>query len=427
MMTADGPGHVVPRPGPAGSILVADDHQANRQMLARLLSLMGHDVTVAENGRQALAQLRERSFDLVLLDVVMPEMDGVATLKQIKADASLQEMPVIMVSGLDEVTSVVRCIEEGAEDYLTKPLDPIILTARINAWLEKKLLRDAERRRSEELERALQLLKTAQDRLVAHEKLASLGALTAGIAHEIRNPLNFITNFAHLAVELARELRERMKGTDSETAELLADLEQNVTKIEEHGRRADHIVRGMLLHARGQPSQRQKTNLNTLIVESVPLAYHGLRGQDATFQVAVEMDLDRRLAPLEVSPQDLSRVILNLMNNALYAANHKRRTAGPQFQPRVVVRTRDQGDAVELRFWDNGDGVAAAMRDKLFTPFFTTKPAGEGTGLGLSISYDIVVQMHQGALRVESEEGSHAEFIVTLPRKPNVPPSQSTQ
>ncbi|HEY7155365.1 MAG TPA: response regulator [Gemmataceae bacterium] len=427
MMTADGPGNVVPRPGPTGSILVADDHKANRQTLARLLSLLGHNVTVAENGRQALAQLRERSFDLVLLDVVMPEMDGVATLKQIKADASLQEMPVIMVSGLDEVASVVHCIEEGAEDYLTKPLDPIILTARINAWLEKKLLRDAERRRSEELERALRLLKTAQDRLVAHEKLASLGALTAGIAHEIRNPLNFITNFAHLAAELVRELRARLKDTGSETAELLADLEQNVAKIEEHGQRADHIVHGMLLHARSQPSQRQKTNLNTLVAESVNLAYHGLRGQDETFHVAVEMDLDRRLAPLEVSPQDLSRVVLNLMNNALYAANHKHRTAGPQFQPRVVVRTRDQGDAVELRFWDNGDGVPAEMLDKLFTPFFTMKPAGEGTGLGLSISYDIVVQMHKGALRAESEEGSHAEFIVTLPRNPNAPPSQSAR
>jgi signal transduction histidine kinase len=415
-MTADGPGNVVPRPGPAGSILIADDHEANRQMLARLLSLLGHDVTATENGRQALALLRERPFDLVLLDVVMPEMDGVAALKQIKADARLHEMPIIMVSGLDEVASVVRCIEEGAEDYLTKPLDPIILTARINAWLEKKRLRDAERRRSEELEQALKQLRTAQDRLIVHEKLASLGALTAGIAHEIRNPLNFVTNFAHLAAELVRELRDRLKAPDDEVTRLLADLEQNVTKIEEHGRRADHIVHGMLLHARSQPSQRQKTDLNTLVAESVTLAYHGLRGQDPSFHVDVEMDLDRGLPPLDVSPQDLSRVVLNLTNNALYAAHRKRQTAGSQFQPRVVVRTRGRGDAVELRFWDNGNGVPAELRDKLFTPFFTTKPAGEGTGLGLSISYDIIVQMHKGSLRLESEEGSHAEFIVTLPR-----------
>jgi two-component system NtrC family sensor kinase len=408
-----------PHSGLIGSILVADDLPDNRQMLARLLSLLGHAVTGAANGRETLALLRERSFDLVLLDVVMPEMDGITALKEIKSDARLHEVPVIMVSGLDEVGSVVRCIEEGAEDYLTKPLDPVILTARINAWLEKKRLRDAERRRAEELERALRELKTTQDRLVAHEKLASLGALTAGIAHEIRNPLNFVTNFAQLSVELVRELREQMPKASGETAELLEALEQNVAKIEEHGRRADHIVDSMLLHARSQPGERQKVDVNTLVTESVNLAYHGLRGQDPSLQVTIEMDLDRILPPLEVSPQDLSRVVLNLMNNALYAVHHKRQTLGPPFQPRVVVRTHQDEETVVLHFWDNGEGVAPELREKIFSPFFTTKPAGVGTGLGLSISYDIVVQMHKGTLRVESEPGVYAEFIVTLPKNPS--------
>ena len=417
MTVADGSAPVPERAGLAGSILVADDHIEGRLILARLLSLLGHEVVTAENGRQALTLLRQRAFDLVLLDVLMPEMDGVEALKQIKADPHLAEMPVIMVSGLDEVASVVRCIEEGAEDYLTKPLDPIILTARINAWLEKKRLRDAERRRSEELERALQQLKATQDQLVAHQKLASLGALTAGIAHEIRNPLNFVTNFAQLAVELVRELRQGLGDTTDPTRAVLEALEQNVAKIEEHGRRADNIVRGMLLHARGQPGQRQKTDLNTLVTEAVNLAYHGLRGRDATFHVAVQFELDRRLPPVDVSPTDLSRVVLNLMNNALYAAHQKSRKVEAGFQPRVVVRTADLGDTVEMRFWDNGDGIPAELRDQIFTPFFTTKPAGAGTGLGLSISYDIIVQMHNGSLRVESAEGQFAEFIVTLPKK----------
>ncbi|HZZ82436.1 MAG TPA: response regulator [Gemmataceae bacterium] len=416
MSAGPGASYLDLRAGPPGTILIADDDAANRQILARLLSLLGHDVTMAENGREALSLLHERLFDLVLLDVVMPEMDGITALKQIKADAHLQEMPVIMVSGLDEVASVVRCIEEGAEDYLTKPLDPVILSARINAWLERKRLRDAARNRSEELERALQELKATQDRLVAHEKLASLGALTAGIAHEIRNPLNFVTNFAQLAVELVRELRERLRDTSPDTTELLLDLEQNVTKIEEHGRRAEHIVRGMLLHARSQPGQRQRTDLNQLVSEAVNLAYRGMRGQDATFHVAVEMDLDRTLPQLDVSPQDLSRVVINLMNNALYAVHQKRQKASPIFQPRVRVQTRNGGDTVELRFWDNGDGISPQLREKIFTPFFTTKPAGAGTGLGLSISYDIIVQMHKGSLRVESGEGRHAEFIVSLPK-----------
>jgi signal transduction histidine kinase len=409
--------------GPPGYILVTDDNRINRQMLAQHVAQLGHHVTVADNGRQALELLRSEPFDLVLLDVLMPEMDGVATLEQIKADEGLRGIPVIMVSGLDEVESVVRCIEEGAEDYLTKPFDPVVLRARIGACLEKKRLRDAEQRRAEELERALQQLKAAQDRLVAHEKLASLGALTAGIAHEIRNPLNFVNNFAQLAGELVGELRpliDRLaSGETAVTTEihaLLGELEQNVAKIEEHGRRADRTVRSMLLHARSQPGERRLTDLNGLVAEAVKLAYHGLRGQDATFRVALELDLDPAVPQLDVFAQDLSRVVLNLTQNACQSAHEKQKSAGPGFSPRVVVRTRSSAEGIEVRFWDNGSGIAPAVRDKMFTPFFTTKPAGSGTGLGLSISYDIVVQMHKGSLRAESVEGEYAEFIVTLPR-----------
>lgn len=404
-----------------GAILVVDDNPVNRQMLAQHVAQLGHRVTAAENGRQALRLLREGTFDLVLLDVLMPEMDGFAALERIKADERLRSLPVIMISGLDEVESVVRCIEAGAEDYLNKPFDPVILRARINACLEKKRLRDAEARRTRELEAALRELKAAQDRLVVHQKLASLGALTAGIAHEIRNPLNFVTNFAQLAAEQVAELRAALPGAGGEAAELLGQLAQSVAKIREHGQRADQIVRSMLLHARGQPGQRQRTDLNALVAEFVNLAWHGMRGLDATFRVAVETDLDPALPAVEVLAQELSRVVLNLAQNACYAAHEKAKSAGPGFTPRVVVRTRNLGGGVELRVWDNGNGVPAAVREKLFTPFFTTKPAGAGTGLGLSISYDIVVRLHKGELRVESEEGRYAEFIVTLPARPEAP------
>jgi signal transduction histidine kinase len=406
-----------------GSILVVDDNEVNRQMLSQHVAQLGHHVTAANNGRRALALLQAGPFDLVLLDVLMPEMDGFAALERIKADGRLREIPVIMISGLDEVASVVRCIEAGAEDYLTKPFDPILLRARINACLEKKRLRDAERRRAEELEQALRQLKETQDQLVAREKLASLGVLTAGIAHEIRNPLNFITNFAQLAGQVVQDLRAALDPAREDQGarrwstleELLDDLGQDVAKIEEHGRRADKIVRSMLLHARGQPGDRQRTDLNALVAEYTRLAYHGLRGQDATFSVALEIDLDPALPPVSVYPHELSRVVLNLTHNACYAAHQRKQSAGPGFSPRVVVRTRTQDSGAEVRFWDNGSGVPAALRDKIFTPFFTTKPAGSGTGLGLSISYDIIVQLHQGAIRVESEEGRYAEFIVTLP------------
>ncbi len=407
-------------PGPA-NILVVDDHARNQQLLAQLVEQLGHCTWSAGNGREALALLRERPFDLVLLDVLMPEMDGFDALEQAKADERLREVPIIMVSGLGEVDSVVRCIEAGAEDYLTKPFDPVLLRARINACLEKKRLRDEERRRAQELERALEQLKAAQDQLVTQAKLASLGALTAGIAHEIRNPLNFVTNFAELSGEIVVRLRVLLSqpqgpARDEELAELLGDLELNVAKIREHGGRADHIVRGMLLHARGQRGERQRTDLNALVAEYVHLGYHGLRGQDPTLHVGVETELDPSLPPVSLFPQELSRVIVNLTQNACYAAHDRAKTAGPGFSPRVVVRTRDRGEEVEVRFWDNGNGISAANREHVFTPFFTTKPAGAGTGLGLSISYEIVVQLHQGRLAMESEEGQFAELIVSLPR-----------
>jgi signal transduction histidine kinase len=394
---------------------VVDDTPANRELLAEHVAQLGHRVATAEGGRQALTLLRGGGFDLVLLDVLMPEVDGFTVLEQAKADPALREIPAIMVSGLGEVDSVVRCIEAGAEDYLTKPFDPVILRARINACLEKKRLRDAERRRAEELERALEQLRAAQDQLVTQAKLASLGTLTAGIAHEIRNPLNFVTNFAELADRDVAELRGVLSAPSAEVAGLLADLEQNVAKIQEHGRRADQIVRAMLLHARGGQGERQRTDVNALVAEYAQLAYHALRGQDPTFQVVVELDLDRSLPPLEVFPQELSRVVVNLVQNACHAAFEKKRSA-PDFTPRVVVATRGRAGEVEVRVRDNGNGLAPAVRERIFTPFFTTRPAGTGTGLGLSLSYDIVVQLHHGRIWAESEEGRYAEFVVTLPR-----------
>jgi signal transduction histidine kinase len=409
---------------PAGRILVVDDNSVNRSMLAEHVAALGHATATAENGRQALERLREEPFDLVLMDVLMPEMSGFEALRQMRAEGGLRQIPVIMISGLDELASVAQGIAEGAEDYLSKPFDPVLLRARIGACLEKKRLRDAERRRAEELERALAELQAARDKLVVQQKMASLGALTAGIAHEIRNPLNFVTNFAQLAVELVDELRAVLAGQTArlepaaaaQAKELLSDLQQNVAKINEHGRRADEIVTGMLLHSRSQGSERTWTDLNSLVAKYVTLAYHGLRGQDATFQATIETDFDESMPQLEVSRQDLARVFLNLAHNAFYAAHQKRRHAGPGFAPRVEVRTRNLPNVVEIRVRDNGEGIPVEMLDRIFTPFFTTKPAGAGTGLGLSISYDIVVEMHNGNLRVESEVGNYAEFIVTLPK-----------
>ncbi|MDZ7359539.1 MAG: ATP-binding protein [candidate division KSB1 bacterium] len=270
----------------------------------------------------------------------------------------------------------------------------------------------------------LEHLKATQQQLITQEKLASLGALTAGIAHEMKNPLNFINNFAELSVELMRELREGFERQKEELAaearaeleETLRLLELNVTKINEHGKRADSIVRNMLLHSRGETSERRPADLNAILDEYVMLAYHGMRGTDATFNIKIEKDYDSSIGRIEIFPQDLSRAFLNLINNACYATHQKKKKLGEDYAPVLAVATKNAGDRIEIRIRDNGPGIARDVRDKIFTPFFTTKPAGEGTGLGLSISYDIIVQLHHGEIRVESEEGHFTEFVISLPR-----------
>jgi signal transduction histidine kinase len=274
-------------------------------------------------------------------------------------------------------------------------------------------------------EQALRELQTAQASLVHAQKMAALGQLTAGIAHEIKNPLNFVNNFAELSDELLQELRETTApvtaGLDDDTRaevdEIVEMLRGNLAKIAEHGKRADGIVKSMLEHSRGVSGERRVVDLNALIEEALNLAYHGARAQDASFNIALEREFDRDLAPAELVPQEMTRVFLNLFGNGFYAATRRQRDgAGPDFRPTLKVATRDLGDAVEVRVRDNGTGIAPEIRDKLFQPFVTTKPTGEGTGLGLSIAYDIVTQQHGGTIEVDSRLGEFTEFTIRLPR-----------
>jgi len=290
-----------------------------------------------------------------------------------------------------------------------------------------------ERKRSEEeiraardaAEAAYRDLQAAQASLVQAQKMAALGQLTAGIAHEIKNPLNFVNNFASLSTELLDELKDEVapalaaldcdkrEGID-ETIEMLTG---NLDKIVEHGQRADNIVKSMLEHSRGVSGERREVDLNGLIEEALNLAYHGARAQDASFNITLQRDYEQSLTPIEVAPQEITRVFLNLFGNGFYAANMRARANGDgSFRPALSVATREDGDVVEVRVRDNGTGIPPEIKDKLFQPFFTTKPTGEGTGLGLSISYDIVTQQHGGTITVESEPGSFTEFTVRLPR-----------
>lgn len=286
--------------------------------------------------------------------------------------------------------------------------------------------------KNEQSEQTLRELREMQNRIIVQEKMASLGALTAGIAHEIKNPLNFVNNFAALSVdsvdELKLELEKLPAALDDETRdylnEILNDLQSNAQKIKEHGTRADNIVRGMLLHSRGQSSEPEVADLNTLVREAVHLTYHGQRAHDPNFNITLEEEYDDSVGAMRVLPHEISRVILNLAGNACYATTQKSRRLkaekngnGHQFSPTLRVVTQVVGSSVQIRLRDNGDGIAEESRQKIFTPFFTTKPTGEGTGLGLSLSYDIVVQQHSGEMRFESQTGEWTEFVVILPLK----------
>ena len=289
---------------------------------------------------------------------------------------------------------------------------------------EIRAARDAAEEASRTIEAAFRDLQTAQANLIQAEKMASLGQLTAGIAHEIKNPLNFVNNFSALSAELIEELREVLTPQPlgdtvrAEVDDLTALLKGNLEKVIQHGQRADGIVKAMLEHSRGSSVERRMVDLNGLIDEALNLAYHGARAQDQSFNITLERAFSEDIAPIEVNPQDMTRVFLNIFSNGFYAANKRARDGGDAgFMPTLKVTTRDAGEAVEIRVRDNGTGIPAEIRDKLFQPFFTTKPTGEGTGLGLSITYDIVTKQHGGTITVDSEVDAFTEFVVTLPRQ----------
>ena len=275
----------------------------------------------------------------------------------------------------------------------------------------------------ETLQATIMELQAMQAQLVQQEKLASLGELTAGIAHEIQNPLNFVNNFSEVSTELLDELQtgplQSLQESEKKYAcEIMKDLTSNLEKISFHGKRAESIVKGMLQHSRTSTGQKEPTDLNALADEYLRLSYHGLRAKDNTFNARLETDFDSNLPKLEVVPQDIGRVLLNLFNNAFYAVQQKKaKRQDDEYQPLVRISTRILGDIVELRIRDNGCGVSENIRHKILQPFFTTKPTGQGTGLGLSLSYDIITKGHNGEMLIESEDGEFAEFIIRLPSK----------
>jgi len=265
----------------------------------------------------------------------------------------------------------------------------------------------------EKIQNTLSDLKATQSQLIQSEKMASLGELTAGIAHEIQNPLNFVNNFSEVNEELLKELNaEADKGNLESVKAIAKDITFNSEKINHHGRRADGIVKGMLQHSRSNSGQKEPTDINALADEYLRLAYHGLRAKDKSFNATTKTDFDSKIDKINIIPQDIGRVILNLINNAFYAVDEKKKQTGGGYEPTVSISTKKTNDKVEI----NGNGIPQRVLDKIFQPFFTTKPTGQGTGLGLSLSYDIV-KAHGGELKVETKEGEGSKFIIELPNQ----------
>jgi signal transduction histidine kinase len=264
--------------------------------------------------------------------------------------------------------------------------------------------------------KALADLQLTQKQLIQSEKMASLGELTAGIAHEIQNPLNFVNNFSEVNIELIDEMElELSKGDKDEAMSIAGDIKQNLEKIRHHGKRADGIVKGMLQHSRASSDTLEPTDLNVLADEYLRLAYHGLRAKDKSFNADLNTNFADKLPMVNIVPQDIGRALLNLFNNAFYAVSQKQKTAGADYKPEVSVSTSAENEQVIIKVKDKGNGIPDAIKDKIMQPFFTTKPTGEGTGLGLSLTYDIIVKVHGGSIQVNSVEGEGSEFIIQLP------------
>jgi signal transduction histidine kinase len=277
--------------------------------------------------------------------------------------------------------------------------------------------------RTRELAASLEDLRATQDRLVQTQKLASLGQLTAGIAHEMKNPLNFVNNFSTLSAELVNELNDTLTGLPfaddarSQLDELTGTLKNNLEKVVHHGRRADAIVKNMLLHSREVSSEHRRVDINAIVEEVLNLAWHGARAEKKAFEITIERSFDPAAGEAEIFPQDVTRALLNLIANGFYAATKRKAEAGSDgYEPVLAASTKSLGDRVEIRIRDNGTGIPRDVKEKIFDPFFTTKPAGEGTGLGLSISHDIIVKQHGGSIEVETRPGEFTEISITLPR-----------
>ena len=408
----------------AGTIYVFDE----KSQEFRLRATYGMDDTIIteikdrriRSGETAIGKAVEQHMSVQIPDVLD---DSKSSVLDVIVRAGFRALLIVPLLGAHSVVGalVVRRKKPGEFAEHTVDLLQTFAAQSVLAIQNARLFENVESR-TRELAKSLEDLRAAQDRLVQTEKLASLGQLTAGIAHEIKNPLNFVNNFSAISVDLIDELRQALAGAHlddklrAEISEVADMLRSNLDKVVHHGTRADSIVKNMLLHSRQGSGERQFIDVNALVEDSFNLAYHGARAEKKNFDVMVEQALDPAAGKVDLFPQEITRVLLNLISNGVYATAKKAQLNGEGYKPTLVASTKSLGDWVEIKIRDNGTGIPPEIKNKMFNPFFTTKPAGEGTGLGLSISHDIVVKQHGGSIAVETQSGEFTEITIVLPR-----------
>lgn len=419
------------------TILAVDDKPDNLRLLSNILTGAAYKVRKVTSGRLALDAARIEPPDLILLDVMMPELDGYQVCEALKQQPETCDIPVIFLSALDSQSDKVRAFTVGGIDYITKPFQQQEVLARVKTHLQLRRLSQSlqqqnsqlqaeveQRQQTEaELTSTLQDLRATQAQIVAKEKLASLGALMAGIAHELRNPLNFVNNYAESSVELITELIGDVANLANlapaegalDLAPLqaeLVELRDNALAIHQHGQRAERIINSMMRHVHSSSDERQATDLNQLVEEAFKLAYHSRRSKLPDFNLTLQANFDPGVGQIKATT-DLIRALINVIDNACYAL-YKKQQQDQDFRPTLSITTQKLPTQVKIQIRDNGIGIAPEAQSRIFDPFFTTK-AKEGTGLGLSITHDIVVGQHQGSLSLTSELDVYTEFTLLLP------------